>query len=94
MENTLKKIDFWYFFIHSKLKECSTDGLISYAEARMLLFHWRIPNYARAIVLKELEIMGLVEKKNRRTLKVNNVDFPIEDTSKLYEMVGLFPDDK
>lgn len=53
--------------------------------------HFLIPKRLRPVVLKEMELMELIKKIDRDTIKVLNCDIDLErDANKLYKKVGLF----
>lgn len=86
-------LGFFYFYIHSKLRERAKCNLMSLEEARTFLFEWRLPKHGRIIVLRELELMGLIERINKNTIRLMPTDFPLNNVSRLYDMVGLIKEE-
>jgi len=85
------KIPFiFYHYIHSKIKEKTLVNEISVKDAKKILFEWRIPKELRPVILKELEFLGLIEKRNCFDLIVKKSDIDLSDISKIYKMAGIF----
>ena len=81
----------FYFYIHSKLKEEFKEGAtLSTKEAMKFLFEWRLPTAIRPIILKELEILNLIEKINKKSIKINKSKFTLEDVREYYKAVGIY----
>ncbi len=81
----------FYFYIHYKLKEkYRVATVLSTKEAMKFLFEWRIPKELRPVIIKELEILNLIERVNKKTIKINDSTFKIEDVRKFYEAVGIY----
>jgi len=81
----------FYFYIHCKLKEKFKEGVIlSTKDAMNFLFEWRIPKEIRPVMLKELELLNLIERTNKKTIKIKESNFNIEDVRGFYEAVGIY----
>ena len=81
----------FYFYIHYKLKEkFKVATVLSTKDTANFLFEWRIPKEIRPIIIKELEILGLIERINKKTIKINNSKFDIEDVREYCKAVALY----
>lgn len=81
----------FYFYIHSKLKEKYRVGtMLSTKEVMKFLFEWRIPKELRPIIIKELEALELIERINKKTIKINTSDFTLNDVTEYYRAVGIY----
>jgi len=81
----------FYFYIHYKLKEkFKVATVLSTKETAKFLFEWRIPEKIRPIIIKELEILGLIERLNKKTIKIKESDFDLEDIREFYRVVGIY----
>ena len=80
----------FYFYIHCKLKEKYKAGaIISKKEATDFLFEWRIPTKIRYIIVKELEMLGLLERVNKKTVEIKQSKFDLEDVRDFSKSVGI-----
>lgn len=81
----------FYFYIHYKLKEkYRVATVLSTKEAMKFLFEWRIPKELRPIIIKELEILQLIERINKKTIKINDSSFTLDDLRKYCLAVGIY----
>ena len=82
---------FWcfYYLIHSKLREKYNGNYISIKDAKSFLFEWRIKKPFRPVILKELEKLGLIEKVDKYTIKLNESKVDMENISQIYILAGL-----
>ena len=81
----------FYYYLHYKLKEKYKDGaVLSTKEAMSFLFEWRIPEKIRPIVIKELEILELVERVNKKTIKLRPSSFTPGDIREFCKQVGIY----
>lgn len=81
----------FYYYIHYKLKEkYRVATVLSTKEAMKFLFEWRIPKELRPVIIKELEILNLIERINKKSIKINDSNFTLEDVRKFYEAVGIY----
>jgi len=81
----------FYFYIHCKLKEKYKAGaIINAKEASDFLFEWRIPTKMRPIVIRELQMLGLLRRVNKKTMEIERSEFDIEDIREFSKVVGLF----
>ncbi len=81
----------FYFYIHYKLKEKFKEGaVLSTKDAMNFLFEWRIPKEIRPIMIKELESLKLIERINKKTIRIEHSDFVLEDIREFYRAVGIY----
>ena len=53
--------------------------------------HFLIPKNLRAVIIKEMEIRGLVKQENKEDIKILNCDEDLEkDANKFMQQVGIF----
>jgi len=80
-----------YLYIHAKLKSLLGNQIICHEkELRSYLFQWRIPLSLRPLIIKEMELLGLIKRKNRFIIEINNSKFNFEDIRGYYEELGLY----
>ncbi len=80
----------FYFYIHYKLREKFKERVISMKELKNFFFEWRLPKEIRPIIIKELELLKLIECTNRRAVTVNPSKFNLGDLRIFYKMVGIY----
>lgn len=61
----------FYYYLHSMIYEKAQGKMISPKEAKSCLFQWKIPSEIREIILKELEMLGLIRKINRLLIEIS-----------------------
>jgi len=88
MEETKMPCTF-YYYLHNILYEKYGERETSIKTIKECLFQWRIPKAIRPIIIKELEMFGLAERINNRTIKLKKSYFDKDDISKLYSNVGI-----
>ena len=52
-------------------------------------FEWRITEKIRPLILKELEKLELIEKIDRKRIKINKSQFDIKDLRVFYINLGI-----
>lgn len=84
---------FFYLYIHSKLAEHSTNYIISKRDAISYLHEWRLPKVLRVLIIRELEILGLLEKQSKNLLKIKRpeINFSEININHLYSQLGILP---
>lgn len=80
----------FYFYLHYKLREKYEDTVVSVKDAMSFLFEWRLPKEIRPIIIKELEMLNLIERVNKKTIRISKSQFILEDTRDFYKIVGIF----
>ena len=82
----------FYFYIHKKLYILCQGRLIKRKKAMGYLARaWKIPRNLRPILIRELEILGLLKPKGRGYLEIEEPTMDFDNVSGLYHLVGLLP---
>lgn len=81
----------FYLHLHSRIWNNSLGNRISKKEATTYLYNWKIPKQLRHLIVRELEILGLVKRLDRRTLELSKPNFDINNLKKYEEELGIFP---
>jgi len=76
-----------YLCIHKTLSEYKPETKREAAVILMRNFH--IPKSFVYAVIKELEMYGLIDNKNRRKMEITATQ-PLDNSSKIYKQVGMF----
>jgi len=79
-----------YFYIHHKLSEKYGEEKVSVKKIKSFLFEWRFLRSIRPIIIKEMEMLGLIELSGRRNMIIKKSNFRIEDLRRYYEEVGIY----
>lgn len=93
LENKTKIPYVLYLYLHLKIyQKTKGNHLISIKDAKSYLHEWRLPKKIRTIVIKEMELMGLVQKTNKNILEVKrplvNIDI-YDNYFKVMQQVGI-----
>ncbi len=64
--------------------------VLSTKEAMAFFFEWRLPEKIRPVIIKELEMLDLIERINKKSIKIKGSNFTLEDVRKFYEAVGIY----
>lgn len=81
----------FYYYLHCKLKEkFKEETELSTKEAMKFLFEWRIPEKIRPVMIKELEMLNLIERVNKKIIRLKHSDFTLEDVREFYKTVGIY----
>ena len=80
----------FYYYIHYKMYKKYGEREISIKKAMHFLFQWRILKSLRPIIIKELELLNLVEKVNKKRIKLNRSTLDPNDVNKIYLDLGLY----
>lgn len=80
----------FYLHLHSKIWESSMGEIISKKEATTYLYNWRIPKQLRHLIIRELEILGLVRRLDRRTLELSKPNFDINNLKEYEKKLNIF----
>lgn len=82
-----------YLSLHNQLKKkVGLNRTITKKQFFIILGkHFLIPKPTRACIIKEMELMNLIEKVDKENYKLLDYDLDIEkDTSKFYKTLELF----
>jgi len=86
-----KKIpNVFYHYIHYKIWEKSRGYEISKKEVKGYLAEWRIPKNLRPLILKELEILGLIKNSKRHNIEIEKSSFDDEQVSEFCEDLKIY----
>ncbi|GBE19396.1 MAG TPA: hypothetical protein ENG87_01810 [Candidatus Pacearchaeota archaeon] len=89
-EEEIKEIqNVLYLFLHSRIYYKLGEHTNS-KTALTYMFEWRIPKKLRPLILKEMIILRLVEKKDKDTLIIKKPQFDEENCNSYYIKLGLF----
>jgi len=81
----------FYFYIHHMLREKYKVGtILSTKDAMKFFFEWRIPTSIRPVMIKELEILNLIKRVNKKTIEIKSSNFTLEDVRGFYKAVGIY----
>lgn len=90
MEEVKEIPKLFYLYLHSKIWEMTKGCLIQEKELKKYLFQWKIPEKMRALIIKELMLMGLIEQEKQYVLKINRPEFSEEKLNDYYVLLGIF----
>ena len=82
-----------YLSLHNQLKKSiGLNRIITRKDFNTILGkHFLVPKNVRICVLKELQLMGMVEKVDKNNIKILDYNLDIEkDVSKFYQTLKLF----
>lgn len=79
---------YWYIYIHSKLKERSSNNLVRLSEAKEYIGEWKIPKPLRIVIIKELEQLDLI-KIEKEFISIRPSKINIENISGIYSNIGI-----
>ena len=80
----------FYLYLHSKIFEKSRGEDIKLNEVISYLFEWHIPKQIRYLIIKEMEILGLLKINNKYFIELNKPTFNIEEVNKYYGKLSIF----
>ncbi len=80
----------FYLYLHSKLWEMTKGEIVSEKDLKTMLFQWKIPKTIRPLILKEMELLGLIKEEGRRLIKLNRPTFNEDEVNKYYELLNIF----
>lgn len=87
------KIGILYIGLHNKfVQKFGTNAVITRKEFYEKIGRFQqLPKKIRPLLLKEMERMKLIERVNRDSVKILELNIDIEkDCNKLYELAGIF----
>jgi len=80
----------FYYYIHYMLYKKYGEKEITIKKAKDFLYEWRILKIIRPIIIKELEIFGLIESVNKKKIKIKTSNFSEDGIGKIYKQIGLY----
>lgn len=84
----------FYLIVYDKFKKKYPHKHIDLTEAKNLMRAWNIPNEFKQVILKELEMLGLIKingtRKNAEIELVDCRNSLLNNKSKLFARVGLW----
>ena len=80
----------FYLYLHAKLYEGLLTKETSIKDIKKSLFQWKIPKKIRPLIIKELEILGLIEINKRYYVKFRRPVFKEENYNEYYKKLGIF----
>lgn len=80
----------YYLYLHSKIWEMAQGKEIQEKELKKYLFQWKIPEKMKILIIKELILLGLLEKEKKYILKINKPTFNIDELNKYYQLLKIF----
>ncbi len=80
----------FYLYLHSKLWVMTKGEVVSEKDLKIMLFQWKIPKTIRPLILKEMELLGLIKEEGRRLIKLNRPIFNEDEVNKYYELLNIF----
>lgn len=60
------------------------------SDLKTYLFQWKVPRPIRTLVIREMEILGLLEKTNKFFITIKRPSFNIEETNKYFMELRIF----
>lgn len=80
----------FYLYVHSKMYSWASKIEVSKKDLRNYLFQWKIPRKLRPLIIKEMELMGLIKSTTKHKVEFVKPQFNEEDCNKYYELLKLF----
>lgn len=80
----------FYLYLHSKLWEMTKGEVVSEKDLKKMLFQWKIPGNIRALILKEMQILGLIKKEKRFNVRLLRPEFNEDKIRKYYIQLKIF----
>ena len=71
-------------------KKYKVATVLSTKDVMQFFFEWRIPTSIRPVIIKELEILDLIERVNKKSIKIKDSSFTLEDVREFYKAVGIY----
>ena len=80
----------FYLYLHSKLYEGMLTKEVSIKELKEKLFKWKIPRKIRPMIVRELEMLGLITMKGRYLVELKKPKFSEEKCNDYYRILKIF----
>jgi hypothetical protein len=87
-----KLIGVYYLYLQSMLKKRDTNLVeeMSISEFCSRMFQWRIPSCLKPLIIKEMELLGLIKKIDNKTIELLPSKFNINDVRCYYQQLGIY----
>jgi len=79
-----------YLYIHKRIYERFQNSKPKVSEIQSFMFEWKIPKRLRYLILKELELLGLIKLNGRRRTNIKEPIFDEEDLNEYYEELDVY----
>ena len=79
-----------YLYLQLRLDEKFRGQEKPLKEVLSYLHEWRIPKQLRPLVLKEFEMLGLLEKKERGIILIGKPEFSMEKVNDYYDKLNFY----
>jgi len=79
----------FYRYLHSKLYQKHEGRDVRKKELVSFLYRWRVPRKLRPLIIKEMEILGLIKKK-RLIFELELPTIYEENINEYYDCLGMF----
>lgn len=80
----------FYLYLHSKLWEMTKGEVVSEKDLKIMLFQWKIPKNIRPLIVKEMELLGLIKEEGRFSIRLNRPIFNEEKINEYYKLLNIF----
>ena len=80
----------FYLYVHYKIWDLIKGECISKKEFKKHLFQWKIPKELRPLIIKEMEMLGLIKKRGRYELKIVRPSFNDQSHKEYYEQFNIY----
>jgi hypothetical protein len=92
MNGDKKTLSIFYFYLHSKLKKRDINLVeeMEISELCSRMFQWRIPTCLKPLIIKEMELLGLIRKIDNKKLELLPSKFNINDVRCYYQQLGIY----
>lgn len=80
----------FYFIVYNKLKEKFPNKVADIKEAKNLLRAWNIPKELKPVILKEMELLGLIKLISKYKMQLIGKGNILNNKSRVFAMVGLW----
>jgi len=83
------RVGIWYLYVHSEIYKWKGKEM-SETDFRSSLFEWRIPKRIIPLIMKELEMLGLIKREKRNLIVLTEPLFDKDDCNFYYEKLKIF----
>jgi len=90
MKKEVKIPNVFYYYIHSRIWERVKGRETLKSDLRGFLAEWRIPKKLRPLIIKELDLLGLIKNGKRHMVEINKPVFEEEEINKYYKKLKIF----